>query len=221
MNSQILCVEDDPQIQAANKLLLETKGFTVKLAMTIAEAKKAVEQEMPALIVLDIRLPDGSGLDLLRELRKTSAVPVIALTNNNTEKDIVIGLESGCDDYVPKPYTFSILYARIEALFRRSARIPEVVGKDRLSLDLTAGIATVEGTDLLLTHKEFALLLVFVQNEERFVDSEYLYEKVWKASMAGNSGAVRKTVSTLRGKISGSGWTISWSNGEGYIFMRE
>ena len=79
----------------------------------------------------------------------------------------------------------------------------------------------LDGVDLMLTQKEISMLLVFVQSEGRFIEAEYLYEKVWKAPMAGDTGAIRKTVSTLRRKIKGSGWTVSWSNGEGYMFMRE
>ena len=189
--------------------------------MSVAEAWKEIRNEMPALIILDIRLPDGNGLDLLRELRKTSAVPVIALTNDNKEKDIVTGLASGCDDYVPKPYTFPVLYARIEALMRRVERVPEVITKGRLSLNVTANIATLDGADLILTQKEFALLLVFVQNEGRYFEAEYLYEKVWKAPMSGDSQTIRKTVSNLRGKIDDSGWNIEWSRGEGWCFGKE
>jgi len=208
-------------VQLFNKPLLEAKGYKVALAKTIAGARKEIEKETPALIILDIHLPDGNGLDFLRELRKTSAVPVIALTNDSREEDIIAGLDSGCDDYVPKPYVFSVLSARIESLLRRAERVPEMITKGRLSLDVTAGVAMLDGADLLLTQKEFAMLLTFVRCDGRYIDAEYLYEKVWKASMAGNSGAVRKTVSNLRGKINGSGWTISWSKGEGYLFMRE
>ena len=216
----ILCVEDNMQIQSANKMLLEASGYKAVTAMTIAEAWEAVKREMPALIVLDIRLPDGSGLDFLRQLRKTSAVPVVALTNDNTEKDIVLGLRSGCDDYVPKPYTLPVLHARIEALLRRAENIPETVAKGPLSLDVTAGVAMLDRTNLLLTQKEFALLLVFVQNEERFISMEYIYEKIWKAPMV-DSQAIRQTVSRLNKKISGSGYLIVWSRGEGYSFERE
>jgi DNA-binding response OmpR family regulator len=216
----ILCVEDNVQVQAVNRLLLESKGFEVRLAMTLREAREAVSREMPGLIILDIHLPDGNGLDFLRELRKTSTVPVIALTSDNEEKDLVTGLESGCDDYVPKPYTFPVLHARIESLLRRAARVPETIVMGRLTLDVTAGVASLGGTDLLLTKKEFALLLTLFQNEGRYMSAENLYEKVWKAPMAGNSQAVKKTIGRLRAKIADSGHSIAWSRGEGYCLER-
>ena len=220
-NKTILCIEDNTAVQMFNKPLLEAKGYTVKLAMTLAEAREEIRSGMPALVILDIHLPDGSGLDFLRELRKTSAVPVIALTNDNEEKDIVTGLACGCDDYVPKPYNFSVLHARIEALMRRSERVPEVIQKGPLKLDIVSGQASLNGRDLLLTQKEFALLLIFAQNEGCYIESEYLYEKVWNMPMSGDSQAIRKTVSNLRGKINGSGWTIVWAKGEGWRFERE
>lgn len=220
-NITILCIEDNIRVQEVNKLLLESKGFKVKLAMTLQEAREAVDREMPGLVILDIHLPDGNGLDFLRGLRKISAVPVIALTNDNEEEDLITGLASGCDDYVSKPYTFPVLYARIEALLRRAARVPKAVVVEKLSLDVTADIATFDGTDLLLTQKEFALLLTFVQNEERFLSTDYLYERVWKAPMSDDCQAIKKTIGRLRAKIAASGFNIIWSKGEGYCFERE
>ena len=221
--ADILLVEDNMDLQQINQRLLEKRGYNTRLAMNLSEARVALAVSAPDLIVLDIELPDGSGLDFVRELREreNSDVPVLFLTVLTTKEDILHGLKSGGDDYLTKPYDFDILLTRVEALLRRAKRVPEVIVKGRLSLDVTADVATLDGTDLLLTQKEFALLLVFVQNERRFIGAEYLYERVWKASMAGGSGAVRKTVSALRGKIKNSGWMISWSNGEGYFFGRE
>ena len=219
----ILLIEDNEKIMAGNKWMFERHGYDTAAALTLAEARASASERRPDAIVLDVMLPDGSGLDFMRELREGELqnIPILLLTGLTTKEDILQGLKSGGDDYLTKPYEFDELLARVEALLRRSARVPEVITKGRLSLDVTADVASLDGTDLLLTQKEFALLLVFVQNEGRFIDGEYLYEKVWKAPMAGNSGAVRKTVSTLRGKINDSGWAISWSNGEGYVFGRE
>jgi len=242
----ILLVEDNEQIMDGNSRMLERHGyetisaltlegaraatfadaraatFADARAVTLEGARAATRGRRPDVIVLDIMLPDGNGLDFIRELREVEkiGVPVLLLTGLATKEDILLGLKSGGDDYLAKPYDFDELLARVEALLRRSERVPEVITKGRLSLDVTAGVASMDGLDLLLTQKEFALLLVFVQNEGRFVDGVYLYEKVWKAPMAGNSGAVRKTVSALRGKIKGSGWAITWTKGKGYLFGR-
>jgi DNA-binding response OmpR family regulator len=221
MNSKvILCIEDNTQVQMLNKPLLEDKGFTVRLAMTLSEAKKEIEREMPGLIVLDIHLPDGNGLDFLRGLRKTSAVPVIALTNSKEEQDVVEGLASGCDDYIPKPYTFSVLYARIEAVLRRAQRVPETLTKGALTLKTLSMTAFLYGEDLLLTKKEFALLLLFLQNEGKVAGADYLYEQVWEQDMNNDINAVKNMVYRLRKKIEAGGYTVNSVYNEGYCFEK-
>ena len=143
------------------------------------------------------------------------------MTGLVTQEDIICGLKAGGDDYITKPYKFQELLARLEAMLRRAERVPETVGKDRLTLDVAAGVALLDGTDLLLNKKEFALLLIFVQNPERYLDGEYLYEKVWKAPMAGSSNALKNTITRLRTKIENSGWRIDWERGKGYCFEKE
>ena len=218
MNKIILCVEDNEQIQLFNKIHLESKGFTVRLAMTLAEAREEIGRETPGLIILDIHLPDGNGLDFLRELRKTSNIPVIALTDSKEDVDIVKGLESGCDDYVPKPYTFPVLCARIEGLMRRVSSVPETISFGSFKLDLIAMQAFFKGRDLMLSHKEFALFSYFVQNEGKAINAEYIYEKVWKQLMVKDDGALKNIVYKLRKKLSASGYTITNERGSGYIF---
>lgn len=217
----ILCIEDNPRVQMFNKPLLEAKGFVVRQATTLAQARESMAAVMPSLIILDIHLPDGNGLDFLRELRKGSTIPVIALTNDGAESDLVQGLTSGCDDYVTKPHTFPVLYARIEALLRRAECVPEWVHKEGFSFDLTAGVASFAGRDLLLSPKEFALLLFFVQHAECYMSAEELYQKVWKRALANDSSALKSAIGRLREKISDSGWCISWSRNEGYSFERD
>jgi DNA-binding response OmpR family regulator len=220
-NKTILCIEDHIQVQLFNKSLLEAKGFAVKLAMTLAQAREICAAEMPSLIILDIHLPDGNGLDFLRDLRQTSGVPVIALTKDSEEEHLVAGLAGGCDDYVTKPYAFPVLYARIGAVLRRISKLPDSIEKGALRLDVTAGRALVHGKDMLLTQKDFAMLLLFAQNEGRTVSAEALYEKLWKAPLAGNINALKNAVSRLRAKLGGSGYAIVTRRGEGYLFERE
>lgn len=218
---RILLVEDNEQIMRGNERMLTRRGYEVVTALTLGEARKAVEAQMPDLIVLDIMLPDGSGLDFMGELRRYSKIPVLLLTGLTTNEDVVHGLTAGGDDYLAKPYDFGVLMARVEALLRRAEQIPEKLTRDRLSLDVAAGVATLDGIDLLLTQKEFALLLIFTQNEERFISAEYLYEKAWKQPMLGDSQSLKKTIHRLREKIKGSGWLIELARGEGYSFERE
>jgi len=221
MSKIVLCVEDNIQVQMINKPLLEAKGFTVKMAMNLYEARTEVNLEMPSLIILDIHLPDGNGLDFLRELRGTSMIPVIALTNNKEERDIVEGLASGCDDYIPKPYTFPILYARIEALLRRAEHIPQSITKGALTLRVSSNQAFVNGKDIGLSKDiEFSILCIFADNENRFLSAEFLYEQAWGQPMLGSDSALRNAIYKLRKKLEGSGYVITGEYGKGYCFER-
>jgi DNA-binding response OmpR family regulator len=220
---RVLLVEDNEQIMEGNRRMLLREGFDTPAALTLAEARAHIAERKPDAIVLDIMLPDGSGLDFMRELResKNCGIPTLLLTGLTTKEDTIRGLKAGGDDYLTKPYDFSELMARIDALLRRAERVPDIISKGRLTLDVTAGVAAVDGIDLLLNKKEFALLLIFVQNEERVIDNEYLYERVWKSPMANDSNALNTTMSRLRPKIKGSGWCIVLSKGVGYCFERE
>lgn len=181
----VLLVEDNEKILQGNKRMLEWEGYAVSEAMNLCEARVQTAARRPDVIILDIMLPDGSGLDFVQELRqsKNAGIPILLLSGLTAQEDILHGLRSGGDDYLTKPYDFEILLVRMEALLRRAGRVPEKVIHGRLTLDVTAGIALMDGVDLLLAKKEFALLLIFVQNPERMIDGEYLYERVWKAPM--------------------------------------
>lgn len=218
---RILLVEDNEKIMQGNQRMLLRRGYGVASALTLTEARREFEAQTPDLIVLDIMLPDGSGLDFMAELRQYSQTPVLLLTGLTATEDIVRGLTAGGDDYLPKPYDFGVLLARVEALLRRAQQVPERIHKGRLCLDVTAGVATLDGVDLLLSQKGFALLLIFVQNEERIISAEYLYEKVWKQPMVGDVNALKSALKRLRAKLEGSGYYIALSKGEGYQFERE
>lgn len=218
---RILLVEDNEQIMRGNERMLTRRGYEVISAPTLSEARNAIQAQMPDLFVLDIMLPDGSGLDFMAELRRHSQAPVLLLTGLTTTEDIVRGLSQGGDDYLAKPYDFGVLLARVEALLRRAENVPEKLVRGRLCLDVTADVAILDGADLLLSQKEFALLLIFVQNGERFISAEYLYEKVWKQPMAGNSNTLKTTINRLREKIKSCGYRIEWFRGEGYCFEEE
>jgi DNA-binding response OmpR family regulator len=217
-NSLILLVEDNLRVQLNNKEILERHGYSVLLAMNLAEARAAVRDRSPDAVVLDIALPDGDGLGFLEELRKTSAVPVLVLTADRTSEKSSESLDLGSDDFLRKPYAVKELRARVDALIRRAARVPETVVKGQLKLDVVAGQAFCGGEDLLLTQKEFSLLLLLAQNEDKPVSAEYLYEKVWKAPMGGDKNTVQVTVSKLRKKLAPAGYDISAIRGRGYVF---
>lgn len=218
---RILCVEDNEEILLRNRQVLEKSGYDVVAAKTLAEARSAVAGSSPDLIVLDILLPDGNGLDFLQDLRKTSGVPVLLLTGLSTEENVINGLTQGGDDYLPKPYSFAVLLARVDALLRRSAHVPEALARGSLKLDIVSGQAFLAETDMLLTQKEFALLLILMRNEDKPVCAAHLYEKAWKTTMNDDERAVRYHISNLRKKLCGSGFTIVSHRNEGYVFEKE
>ncbi len=219
---RILLVEDNEKILKGNKRMLSWEGYIVDTATTIEEARSCINANTPHIIILDIMLPDGNGLDFMKTLRKStvSGIPILLLTGLVAPEDMIKGLSEGSDDYMTKPYDFPVLLARIEALLRRSMRVPEFFENDSLTLDVTADIATLNGVDLLLTQKEFATLLILMQNTGRYVDGEYLYERVWKMPYAENNNALKSTIKRLRTKLHDSGYLIEWSRDEGYIFSR-
>ena len=233
----ILLVEDDKDIQMVNKKMLERQGnYNVFLALNLNEARLSIAEKIPDVIVLDIMLPDGSGLDFLKELRagdgQWSNIPVLLLTALSEFDDVVKGLKEGGDDYLAKPYNNKVLLARIESLLRRAERVPQVLKKGSLVIDIVSGRVFLEtadisdtaeeskNQDLLLTQKEFACLLLFVQNEDSLMSHQFIYESVWKQPLNNNIDTLKKTISNLRIKIEDSEYMINSSRGDGYIFER-
>lgn len=220
-HGKILLVEDDLRVQINNKEILERNGYAVLLAMNLTEARILVEEQNPAAVVLDITLPDGDGVDFLRELRQTLHIPVLMLTASQTPEKAAASFDAGGDDYLRKPYDLKEFRARIDALLRRAERLPNVLQKGSLKLDIIAGQAFLNGEDLLLTQKDFALLLLFTQNEDEVMSAEYLYEKVWKVRLNENVNALKNAISRLRTKLNDTGYTITAIRGEGYMFEIE
>ena len=217
----LLLVEDEPLVQVNNKKILQRRGYVIKQAMSLAEAREKIAEDSPRAIVLDIMLPDGSGLDFLNELRQTSNVPVLLLTAMGTSQDIIRGLEAGGDDYLTKPYNLSVFLMRVEALLRRSSLVPDMLEVGPLKLDPASGKAFIDGEDMVLPQKEYALLQQFAQYPEKIISAEYLYEKVWGQEMLEEDKSLKVAISKLRSKLAGSGYTITASRGEGYYLERE
>jgi len=221
MNNYLLLVEDDKDVQASNKRILERRSYKVRQAYTLAEARTIISEEAPDAIILDVMLPDGNGLDFLRQLRKTSNIPVLVLTAMDTSDDVICGISAGGDNYLTKPYDLDIFVAQVAALLRRSQLIPESLSAGLLKLDTASGMAFLNGEDMLLSKKEYSLLQLFVQHPDKTMSTEYLFEKVWGLGMSIDNGALRNMVYKLRKKLEGSGYTVSSERSEGYIFERE
>lgn len=196
----ILLVEDEPEFLSYNAKHLEAEGYRVTGAATLLEARRAILREPPDLVVLDILLPDGSGLDFCRDLRAETGAPVIFLTTLSDQEQIIAGLRAGGDDYLTKPYHIEELIARIEAQLRRAAlqRGPQdLLELDGLELDLLRRRAAWQGRELRLRPKEFQLLVLLARSRNRWLTAAELYTGVWGMA-ACDTRTVIIQVSSLR-----------------------
>jgi len=216
----LLLVEDEPLVQGNNKKILMRRGYFLKQAFSLAEARSIIAEEPPRAIILDLQLPDGNGLEFLKELRQTLNTPVLMLTAMGTPADIIRGLEAGGDDYLTKPYDLSVFLMRVEALLRRASILPDTLGVGRIRLDTASGKAFSNDEDMTLSQKEYSLLSQFIQFPDRILSAEYLYEKVWGQEMNEDDNSLKVAVSKLRNKLLDSGYTITASRGEGYYFEK-
>lgn len=214
----ILLVEDNLKILEANRRIFEEDGHTVLTADTLQKARKYLTETEPDVIVLDVVLPDGNGFDFMAELRETCVAPVLFLTARDERENKLKGLRAGGNDYITKPYDIDELRERVINFLRLTRRPPPRLKLGALELDIIASMALLSGRDLILTQKEFALLSLFAQNEGTVLSAEYLYQKVWKAPLVEDTQAVRASVSRLRAKLTGSGYTITSLRNEGYCF---
>lgn len=217
----VLLVEDNLQVMKNNTAVLRMSGVLVLSALTLAAAREHMRTQLPDAAVIDIMLPDGSGLDLLRELRERDNVhlPVLLLTARGDSDDVVNGLELGADDYLAKPYDLNVFEARVAALLRRSERLPDRLRCGALTLNITANTAYIRDLNLRLTQKEFALLLLLAQNPQQMLSAYYLYERAWgEPALSDNPSALRIQMSNLKRKLAqvSAEVLIETSRGEGY-----
>lgn len=205
----ILVVDDEVNISEIIVFNLENEGYKVITAYDGEEALEKFESEQPDLVVLDLMLPKKDGLEVCREIRMTSAVPIIMLTAKDSEIDKVLGLELGADDYVTKPFSNRELVARVKANLRRNA-IQEVKEEEADNTDIEIGelvvhqdayIASKRGEEIELTHREFELLLYLAQHIGQVMTREHLLETVWGYDYFGDVRTVDVTIRRLREKI--------------------
>jgi two-component system, OmpR family, response regulator RegX3 len=205
---RVLFVEDERSILEPFSRALAREGFDPVPARTVAEALAAAREAPPDVVLLDVMLPDGDGRDVLRELRKTSDVPVIMLTARGTETDRVVGLEIGADDYVVKPFSGAEVIARIRAVLRRTRSAPPAaepaaaaVTVGPLTVDPAARRAHLDGAELQLSRKEFDLLADLVAHAGEVVKREDLMSRVWDENWFGSTKTLDVHVRWLRQKL--------------------
>ena len=204
-SGRILFVEDENAISEPFSEALKRAGFEPVVARTAAKALDLAERLEPDLVLLDLRLPDGDGRDVCRQLRKTSDVPIVMLTASGTETDRIIGLELGADDYVVKPFSSGEVISRIRAVLRRAAwrepDTPEAIKVGELQLDFAARRATLAGEELKLPRKEFDLLAELARHAGEVVGREDLMARVWDVNWFGSTKTLDVHIRSLRKKL--------------------
>jgi two-component system response regulator RegX3 len=228
----ILIVEDEPSFVEALQIGLTREGFHVEVATDGVQALERFAVVQPDLVLLDVMLPRASGIDVCRQIRQTSTVPIIMVTAKSSEIDTVVGLEVGADDYVTKPYRVRELIARIRALLRRSSM--DVTGEPERSHGTTIRVGsvaldpdehrvTVSGEEVMLPLKEFELLHLLLANVGRVLTRETLIDRVWGSDYVGDTKTLDVHIKRLRSKIEvdpASPDRIVTIRGLGYKFER-
>lgn len=221
----IYLVEDDESIRELVVYTLQITGFEAKGFACASDFWKEMQKELPQLVLLDIMLPDEDGLMILkkiRECKETAKLPVIMLSAKGTEFDKVLGLDSGADDYIPKPFGMMELISRVKALLRRLE--PEMQEQKHvqqlqigdITMDLKKHTVSVDGKETVLTLKEFDLLRCLIENRGIVLNRDQLLSKIWGYEFDGETRTVDVHIRTLRQKLGNAGSCIETIRGVGY-----
>ena len=223
----IYLVEDDDSIRELVLYTLHTTGFEAEGFRNAADFWQALEKELPQLVLLDIMLPDEDGLHILKRLRagaETADLPVMMLTAKSSEYDRVVGLDSGADDYMPKPFGMMELVSRVRALLRRAAK-PAAEDKlftaGSLAVDVKHRAVTVDGEPVILTYKEFELLCYLLENRGVVLSRDQILTKIWDYNYSGETSTVDVHIRTLRQKLGDAGALIETVRGVGYRLAQD
>ncbi|MGH2794311.1 MAG: response regulator [Actinomycetota bacterium] len=203
MEAKILLVEDDRRVRRGTVLALQQEGFDVHEAADAVAALRMLEEGRPDLIILDVMLPGRDGFELCRDIRRSSDLPIIFLTAKTDTVDVVVGLESGGDDYIPKPFVMRELIARVRALLRRVQAEPPLkrLTVEDLEIEPDSGIVLKAGKPVPLTKTEFKLLCTLAARPNVIFKREVLLEAVWGYDYLGDSRLVDTHVRRLRAKV--------------------
>lgn len=199
----ILVVDDEPQILRVMRASLPPRGYEVVTAHSGQEALDQIQKEMPDLIILDLVMPEMSGLEVCRQVREFSSVPIVVLSAKGSEHDKITALDLGADDYVTKPFSMDELLARVRAVLRRTPAAEDnpVLKADELIIELYTRRVTVSGQEVKLTPKEFDVLKYLVQNAGKVVTHRTLLRAVWGWSSSEQTEYLRVVINQLRRKI--------------------
>ena len=227
MSLKILIIEDEPDIRKNLEYNLSREGYSVLTAASIAEAEQLIYSNNLSLILLDLMLPDGSGLDLCKKMKSDpdmQNLPIIILTAKDDEVDKVVGFELGADDYVTKPFSVRELILRIKAVLKRGDNKKDIVEIDRqfgdLKIDIDSHEVYVDGELVNLTALEFKLLIQLVDRRGRVQSREQLLADVWGYSTEFTTRTVDTHIKRLREKLGTMGKYVQTIRGVGYKFSR-
>jgi two-component system KDP operon response regulator KdpE len=200
---RILVVDDEPAIRRFLHNLLPSRGYVSSEVESGQEALAAARSERPDAIILDLGLPDLDGIEVTRQLRALTPVPIIILSVRDREQDKIAALDAGADDYLTKPFSTQELFARLRATLRRVARpgVDSVLSNDRLRVDLTRRVVTVDGARVQLTPTEYDLLKLLAINAGRVLTHRQILRQVWGEGHEQELHMLRVNISNLRRKI--------------------
>ena len=208
-DKKILIVEDDRPIAELLAYRLEKEGFSVEMALTGSDALQAVDASEPDLLLLDWNLPDISGLDICQQITQTRKIPIIMITAKNLVEDKILGLESGADDYITKPFDVREIVARINATFRRLERAPApphsendgVIPFSGLVVNTNSMLISRDGRAIPTTPLEYHLMMYFYENQDHVLTRDQILDAVWGYEYFGNTRTVDIHVLRLRKKL--------------------
>lgn len=201
---KILVVDDEPQIHTFIRISLAAEGFEYLGAESIAAAKQVIEQDSPHLLILDLGLPDGDGMDLLNYVRATSNTPILILTARDEEDEKIRLLEAGANDYLSKPFGIRELIVRVKVLLRDLVNThspADILETGSIKLEISSNQVWLQGAPLALTKKEFAFLRMLMTTPDKLVMQEELLAKIWGVTHTRDSHYLRILVSQLRKKL--------------------
>lgn len=217
----IYIVEDDESIREIETIALKNSNYIVSAFENAKEFYKKLDELVADLILLDVMLPDESGYDIVRKLRKrpaTQDIPIIMVTAKTTEMDMIKGLDGGADDYIKKPFSIMELITRVKALLRRTAKEePKLLKLDDLVIDHERHVVTVNNEPVDLTYKEYELLRLLMGSQGIVMTREVIMRSVWDTDFEGETRTVDMHIKTLRHKLGDYGSRIKTVRNVGYV----